>query len=89
MAIGQDELHKRFAYHPATPDTATTYSILRDLFERLATAVDELTPDSREKSLAVTHLEDSLMWANKAVAMTVPVDDETPHVARVLPPGTE
>lgn len=25
-------------------------------------------PDSREKSLALTHLEDAVMWANAAIA---------------------
>jgi hypothetical protein len=33
-----------------------------------ATVVLEATNDSREQSLAVTHIEDAVMWANAAVA---------------------
>jgi hypothetical protein len=87
--MDRDDLHNRFSYHPATPDTAESYAHLRQMFEALALAVDGQAPDSREKSLAITHLEDALMWANKAIAMTTPVDDVNDHIARVLPPENE
>ena len=35
--------------------------------ERFAEAIERLLPESREKSLAWTHLEDALTRANKAV----------------------
>jgi hypothetical protein len=30
--------------------------------------LNELVPDSREKSLAITHLEEAVMWANAGIA---------------------
>lgn len=30
--------------------------------------IDALVPDGREKSLALTHLEETVMWANAGVA---------------------
>lgn len=53
----------------------------------MTTAEDviELIPEGREASLAVTHLEEALMWANKAVARMSPVDTKTPEVVRVKP----
>jgi len=34
----------------------------------LAEKIDQVAPDCREKSLAVTHLEEAVFWANAAVA---------------------
>jgi hypothetical protein len=34
----------------------------------MAQTIDLLCPDSREKSLAMTHLQETLMWANTAIA---------------------
>jgi len=46
---------------------------LRDKAKEFAYMIDELVPDSREKSLAMTKLEDNgiyadVMWANAGIA---------------------
>lgn len=75
----------RVGYHPATPDTAPMHDSLRRRATVLGEEIIFALPFSRERSLALTHLEETLMWANKAVAMLTPLDTNTPHVARVLP----
>ena len=40
---------------------------IREAAKVFYTAVQEITPGSREKSLALTKIEEAAMWANKAV----------------------
>lgn len=62
------DLQKRFTYHPPKGDQALRYEMIRDRAHDFAAFINEKCPDSREKSLAVTHLEDAVMWANAAIA---------------------
>jgi hypothetical protein len=62
------DLASRFTYHPPVGDQATIYEMIRDRAHGLAQFINERCPDSREKSLAVTHIEDAIMWANAAIA---------------------
>jgi hypothetical protein len=41
---------------------------IRDQAKALATKLNEVVPNGREKSLAITHLEDTVMWANAGIA---------------------
>jgi hypothetical protein len=66
--IGEEELAKRFTYHAPKGDQATRYELIRDRAHDFAAFLDENCPDSREKSLAITHLEDAVMWANASIA---------------------
>lgn len=86
MRTLEDALNQ-FAYHPATPGVAATFARLRDITMETARESWELIPDGPEKTLAMRGLQQFLMHANLAVAMTTPADLATPHVARVLPPG--
>lgn len=62
------DLANRFTYHPPKDGQAERYQILRDHARELAEHIDAECPDSREKSLAITHLEEAVMWANAAIA---------------------
>jgi len=62
------DLENRFSYHPPKGDQAVRYGELRAKAKELAIVINELSPDSREKSLAITHLEDAVMWANASIA---------------------
>lgn len=62
------DLENRFTYHPPKPGQAETYQGLRSMALDFARAIDAACPDSREKSLAITHLEDAVMWANASIA---------------------
>lgn len=66
MAI--PDLENRFTYHPPAPGQAETYQGLRAVALNYARTIDQQCPDSREKSLALTHLEECVMWANAAIA---------------------
>jgi len=62
------EIELRFIYHKPREGQPEKYTTLRDEAKRMALMINELCPDSREKSLAVTNLEQSIMWANAAIA---------------------
>lgn len=44
-----------------------TQAEIREAIFDVAQAINEDVEDGREKSLALTHLEESLMWAGKAI----------------------
>jgi hypothetical protein len=62
------DLKKRFTYHPPKEGQAELYSELRNSAHEFAILINESAPESREKSLAMTHLEEAVMWANAAIA---------------------
>ena len=68
MALSPEEMTTRFTYHPPKGDQPERYQILRDAAKEFATQINLLTPESRERSLALTNLEQAVMWANAAIA---------------------
>lgn len=62
------DLEKIFTYHAPKGDQPERYVKLRDKAKELAYLINELCPDSREKSLAVTKLEECSMWSNASIA---------------------
>ena len=65
--INQD-LENRFNYHAPSNEQIVIYTNLRNDFKQLAYIIESNTPKSREQSLALTKLEEALMWANAAIA---------------------
>ena len=66
--LDPQDIENRFTYHPPKADQPERYDRLRNKGKDLAHMIDELCPDSRESHLALTHLEQSIMWANAAIA---------------------
>ncbi len=63
------KIENNFKYHPPTGQAQVEkYEFLRSEFKALAHEVDAKCPMSREKSLAMTALEEASMWANAAIA---------------------
>jgi hypothetical protein len=63
-----EDLVNRFTYHAPKGNQPDKYERIRsDAFD-FATVIETLCPDSREKSLALTKLEEAVMWANAAIA---------------------
>lgn len=63
------ELSNRFKFHPAVaPERVRHHEIVRSHCGRVASLYNELLPEGREKALAMTHLEEAMMWANAAIA---------------------
>lgn len=57
-----------FSYHRPREGQPEKYTQLRDKAKEFAYMIDELVPNSREKSLAMTKLEEVIMWANAGIA---------------------
>ena len=62
------DIEKNFTYHAPSPDQANRYETIRLFCKRAAEIIDSRCPESREKSLAMTKLEEAVMWANAAIA---------------------
>jgi hypothetical protein len=63
-----DMLINRFQYHHPRNDQNGRYEDLRLGALKLAIQISENTPVSREQSLALTKLEECIMFANAAIA---------------------
>ena len=61
-------IDNNFKYHSPKPGQPEIYTALREKAKELALMIDELAPDCREKALALTNLEQSVMWANAGIA---------------------
>lgn len=65
----EDEAFRRLGYHPvASERQLQIYTTTRELFISVYRYVDNLGGNSREKSLALTALQEAMMWANAHVA---------------------
>jgi hypothetical protein len=67
--IGEQELLTRFTYHPPRDDAQPVmYEQIRTHAHDFAACIDAVVPDSREKGLAITAIEEAVMWANAGIA---------------------
>jgi hypothetical protein len=66
--MDQKELDNRFTYHAPKEGQPERYQAIRSKAKELAELLEKECPESREKSLAFTHLEDAVFWANAAIA---------------------
>jgi hypothetical protein len=64
----KSEIELRFTYHPPKEGQQERYIDIRNTAKTLACTIIALTPASREQSLAITKLEEVVMWANAAIA---------------------
>lgn len=70
-----EDLENRFNHHPPqNKETSLKYEIIRHACLELAKMINNLAPESREKSTAITKLEEVMFWGNAAVVRneTVP-----------------
>ena len=63
---------KTFAYHKPSPEGLAKITALREAFTLVQAKVLDLSPHSRERSIALTELETAAMWAIKAVVCNDP-----------------
>lgn len=62
------KLEADFIYHPSTADQIRRYELIREHAREYAELLMTFCPPSRELSLALTELENAVMWANAAIA---------------------
>ena len=71
MALTEED-HKRidrdFTYHPPKGNQQARYVEIRDTAKSFALLISDNCPASRERSLALTNLEQAVMWANASIA---------------------
>jgi hypothetical protein len=63
-----EDIEKRFTYHAPKEGQPQKYKEIRGIAKDFACMIANYCPDSREKSLAMTKLEEAVMWANAAIA---------------------
>ena len=66
--MNNPKIDNAFTYHAPKDGQPAKYQAIREKVKELAYLIDDLVPDSREKSLALTKLEESVMWANAGIA---------------------
>ena len=64
----QERLDNNFRYHSPKRDQIERYPHIRKEAKKLAETICLLTPGSPEQLVALTKLEEAVMWANAAIA---------------------
>ena len=62
------DFENAYTYHAPKANQPARYVAIREKAKELALLIEQCCPDSREKSLAFTNLEQSVMWANASIA---------------------
>ncbi len=65
-------MKKTYAHHAPSLASISAIKQLRQGFSDLHGLIEELTPKSREQSVAITQLETAAMWAIKALVVNDP-----------------
>jgi len=69
MPITPEELEHRTSHHPPpNSNVAAMHGYVREAAHEMMMAVTELVPEGRELSLALTKIEEAMMWANAGIA---------------------
>lgn len=64
-----EDIEHRFAFHAATTEEKRdAHASVRQVCRVLADFLNEKLPEGREKSLAITGLEEVMFWGNAALA---------------------
>jgi hypothetical protein len=66
-----NQLNNNFKYHAPTAETIPAFEEYRARCRELGDVLNRLVPASREKSEALTHLEDVMMWGNAGIARNI------------------
>ena len=73
-----EQIENTFTYHAPFGTQVKRYQDLRDEAKSFARTIQLACPESREKSLALTSLQQTCMWANASIAIN---ESDVPHDA--------
>ena len=62
------EIESRFTYYAPNGNKPEKYVSIRSEAKNLAIKICQYVPESREQSIAITKLEEVVMWANAGIA---------------------
>ena len=62
-------MSETFKHHEFNDEQNTCSDVIRSTAELLESRFHDYLVNSREKSLAITNLEQAIMWANKCIAI--------------------
>lgn len=68
-------IEKTFAFHKPSAASLEKITQLSAAYTALKRGVEEIAPASRERSVALTELETSAMWAIKSVVSNDPASE--------------
>lgn len=63
-----DRIDNNYQEHNLKPDGCILRNKLTDECKKLAHCIDWHCPDGREKSVALTKIEEAMFWANAAIS---------------------
>jgi hypothetical protein len=63
------DLDNVFTYHRPFGSQPERYVAIREKAKELAALIQSTTPESREQSVALTNVQQAVMWANAAIAI--------------------
>ncbi len=66
--IDETQINNWFTYHKPTEDDTIKYEAIRAHAREFAHVINNLVPDSADKTTALRTLRESVMWANAAIA---------------------
>ncbi|TVX86018.1 DUF7681 family protein [Paenibacillus agilis] len=69
MTQQNPQIENIFNYHPPKEGQPEKYTEIRNKAKELAYLIEEMCPNSREKSLAITNLQQTTFWANASIAI--------------------
>jgi hypothetical protein len=64
----QNRIENDFRFHPADEARGEQHAKVREVLRDAAVDIVRLVPSGRERSLALTKLEEAMMWANAGIA---------------------
>lgn len=66
--IDRDEISRRFRHYAPTEERAAQHVDVRSALAEAAGHLADTLPEGREKSTAITKIEEAMFWANAALA---------------------
>ena len=63
------DIDRTFMYHKPTGDQPERYVTIRDQAKAFAHLIDKICPGSAEKTLAIRHVQQAVMFANASIAI--------------------
>jgi hypothetical protein len=72
----QEDIQNNFSYHKPTKESERVFEEVRERCRRLAHFINDVVPMGREQALALTKLEEAMMWANAGIARHMNQEEE-------------